>query len=112
MILLTACVPGQTTIKAGDLTIAAITTNPAQYEGKTVTLNGEYWGWEGGYGSPPVTRSDWLLKDATGAIYVTGWAPAVFDPVNDRGKNISVSGVVKVKNGTAYIDAQLPTSLK
>jgi hypothetical protein len=43
------------------------------WEGREVTLTGYYRGWDllGEAGqSPPVTRSDWVIKDNGGAIYV------------------------------------------
>ena len=78
----------------------------SEYAGKTVTLSGEYRGWEPGFGSPPVTRSDWILKDETGGIYITGKAPPGLDPVEDRGTEVTVRGVVKVKDGRAYLEAE------
>lgn len=71
-----------------------------------VTVSGEYRGWEAGYGSPPVTRSDWIVRDETGGIYVTGKVSPGLDPVEDRGKEITVCGVVKVKDGQTYIEAE------
>ena len=88
------------------ITIADIASDPAGYEGKAVTLSGEYRGWEPGYGSPPVTRSDWVLRDETGGIYVTGKVSPGLDPVKDRGEMITVHGVVRVKDGQAYIEAK------
>ena len=103
---LLACAEGMQTASAEGLTIADITSNPTKYEGKTVTVSGEYRGWESGHGSPPVTRSDWVIKDGTGAIYVTGKAAPGLDPTEDRGKGITVYGVVKVKGEQAYIEAE------
>ena len=88
------------------LNIGDIVANPAAYAGRTVLLSGEYRGWEAGYSSPPVTRSDWILKDATGGIYVTGKAPSGFDPAKDIGKKVTVQGTVRVKDGKAYIEAE------
>jgi len=87
------------------ISIADIISDPEIYEGKTVILNGEYRGWESGYGTAPVTRSDWVLKDATGAIYVTGLVPSGLDPVDDRGTEVIVHGIVKIKDNQAYIQA-------
>lgn len=99
---------GETLPGSGEqVTIADITSNPAEYEGETVTLSGEYRGWESGHGSPPVTRSDWVLKDETGAIYVTGRVSPGLDPVEDRGKKITVYGMVRVKDGQAYIEGEV-----
>jgi hypothetical protein len=95
-----ACVSGER------ITVGDIVSAPAKNEGKSVTVSGEYRGWEAGHGSPPVTRSDWVLKDATGAIYVTGRAPSGFNPAGDVGKKVTVTGVVRVKNSQAYIEAE------
>jgi hypothetical protein len=43
------------------------------WEGREVTITGYYRGWDllGETGqAPPVTRSDWVIKDNSGAIYV------------------------------------------
>lgn len=111
LLTLVACAPAQETPgkQAGEekLTIGKIASNPTDYEGKAVTLSGEYRGWEGGYGSPPVTRSDWVLKDETGTLYVTGRILPGLDPVQDRGKRLTVDGIIRVKDGRAYIEAKL-----
>jgi len=81
------------------------------YEGKAVTIEGEYLGWKGGYGSPPVTRSDWLVQDTTGWLYVTA-KPAGLDPLHDVGRSIKVTGLVKItKDGEPYLYAQEITVL-
>ena len=100
VVSLAACATGE------QISIADITSNPAEYEGETVTLSGEYRGWEGGHGSPPVTRSDWVLKDETGSIYVTGKVSPGLDPVEDIGKKITVCGIVRLKDNQAYIEAK------
>jgi hypothetical protein len=82
--------------------IGAIKQNPVVYEGQTVTISGEYRGWEGGHGSPPVTRSDWVVQDNTGSIYITGSSLGLRYP-DDLGKVIKVNGIVKLKNGQPYI---------
>jgi len=79
---------------------------PTAYEGKVVTIEGKYQGWKGGFGSPPVTRSDWLVQDATGWLYVTG-KPAGLDPLGDVGRPIKVTGLIMVtKDGEPYLYAQ------
>lgn len=62
-----------------------------------VTVSGEYQGWNGEYGSPPVTRSDWVIADETGWIYVTGRYPGL-DPAKDKGKKITVVGKVEAND--------------
>jgi hypothetical protein len=55
-----------------------------------------YQGWLGGYGSPPVTRSDWLVEDHTGWLYVTGKPAGDLDPLDDTGRPIKVTGQVEL----------------
>ncbi len=79
---------------------------PTAYEGKVITIEGKYQGWKAGFGSPPVTRSDWLVQDATGWLYVTG-KPAGLDPLGDIERPIKVTGLVKItKDGEPYLYAQ------
>ena len=88
-------------------TISAIIKDPEAYIEKDIAIIGEYRGWqsEEGYG-PPVTRSDWVIRDESGEIYVTGKLPGL-DPVEDIGKKIKVKGVVKIgKNSRPYIEAR------
>ncbi len=71
--------------------------------GKKVLITGEFRGWEGSAGPPPVTRSDWVVKDETGYIYVLGAPP--LNPVEDKGKKVLVIGTLKVsKNDIPYIE--------
>ena len=87
-------------------TIGEIRAAPTAYQGKVVTIEGKYQGWKGGYGSPPVTRSDWLVEDATSWLYVTG-KPAGLDPLSDVGHPIKVTGKVELtKDGEPYLSAQ------
>ncbi|MCX7796009.1 MAG: hypothetical protein N2380_05765 [bacterium] len=73
------------------------------YLGKKVLITGEFRGWEGNAGPPPVTRSDWVVSDKTGYIYVLGAPP--FNPIEDKGKKILVIGTLKVsRNNIPYIE--------
>jgi hypothetical protein len=85
--------------------IGDIIANPAKYQFGLVTVIGEYRGWQGEGTAPPVTYSDWVIKDDTGLIYVTGLLPG-FDPVEDIGLILEVSGMVGVKEGESYIEAK------
>ncbi len=89
---------------AGFTLIGAVNQNPAAYNGLPVNISGSYRGWEAGHGSPPVTRSDWVLQDLTGSIYVTGNNLGLRHP-DDIGKNITVVGTIRLKNGQPYIVA-------
>ena len=89
-----------------EATIGDIRATPGVYDGKVVTIEGKYQGWKAGFGSPPVTRSDWLVQDATGWLYVTG-KPAGLDPLGDVGCPIKVTGLVRItKDGEPYLYAQ------
>ncbi len=90
---------------AANSSISDIVSNPSKYVDQKVTLSGEYRGWESGHGSPPVTRSDWVLKDGSGSIYVTGKTPAL-DPVKDIGKPVTVDGTVRIKGSQVYLEAE------
>ena len=55
-----------------------ILADPKQWAGLTVRVVGYYEGWDmfGSVGSgPALTRSDWVIRDAGGAIYVGGGNP-------------------------------------
>ena len=85
--------------------IMMITFTPIAMENKIVTLVGEYRGWrsEGGE-PPPITKSDWVLNDKTGEIYVTGVVPDL-DPVDDIGELVTVTGLVKIADEMPYFKA-------
>lgn len=58
--------------------IGPILANPDQWVGRNVRIVGYYEGWDvfGSAGtSPPVTRSDWVIRDESGAMYVGGGNP-------------------------------------
>ncbi|MDL1967046.1 MAG: hypothetical protein LWW97_00510 [Deltaproteobacteria bacterium] len=63
-----------------------------KYENEVITVCGRYRGWQGGgLKNPLITRSDWVVKDSTGAIYVTGKFPA------GLGKNVTLGTEIVVK---------------
>ena len=101
-----------------DLTsvIGSILSNPADYAGQEVTIVGYYRGWdllsEAGTG-PAVTRSDWVITDSSGAIYVEardGFDQALgLDPGSrdDTTEVLRLVGVVRVNDrGQPYIEPQ------
>lgn len=77
--------------------IGNLKKNPSLYLGKTVTVKGEYRGWKAECGPPPVTRSDWGVRDETGTIYVTGKPASHLDPYKDIGRKITVTGTFHLK---------------
>jgi hypothetical protein len=101
-----------------DLTsvIGSILSNPTDYAGQEVTIVGHYRGWdllgEADTG-PAVTRSDWVVTDSSGAIYVEargGFDQALgLDPSSrdDTTKVLRLVGVVRVNDrGQPYIEPQ------
>ncbi|MEW5866644.1 MAG: hypothetical protein AB1774_07280 [Bacillota bacterium] len=84
------------------VTVAEIRENMDRLVSKEVKVRGAYMGWSGKVGKEagtPVTRSDWLLKDETGWIYVTGGAIPGLSPWRkaDQGRRIEVVGVARAK---------------
>jgi len=114
-----APIPTDTASRAElDLTsvVGSILSNPADYVGQEVTIVGYYRGWdllgEAGTG-PPMTRSDWVITDSSGAIYVEargGFDRALgLDPSSrdDTTKVLRLVGVVRINDrGQPYIEPQ------
>ncbi len=102
---------------AKKVTIKAILNRPDAFEDKNIVLEGAFRGWSGKCaGSSMLTRSDWVLDDGTGCIYVTGRIPAGVSPANPKGERLALSGRVKTdKKGKPFFEAKearrLPTKL-
>jgi hypothetical protein len=105
------------TATAGELftPIADIIKNPAAYLDKFVSVYGHYSGWKNAPGSPPVSRSDWVLCDENNqAIYCTGTMPQ--DP--DTGapetfwRPLTVLATVKQANGMPYLEVKQLRAIK
>jgi hypothetical protein len=79
--------------------------------GEQVDIVGYFHGWdllnEVG-SSPPITRSDWVIADNSGAIYVTGLLPADLDPSSpdQEWQVIHLMATVKVHQNQVYLEAQ------
>jgi len=95
----------------GKITIQKILGNQAEYVNKEIVLEGAFQGWKGKCEeSSPLTRSDWILKDETGCIYVSGKIPAGVSTLDPKGEPLVVSGVMKIKEGgKPYFQAQEAT---
>jgi len=78
-----------------------IISDPQAYEGRTVRLEGEFYGWAAELVDcpPPVTRSDWILGADGWYLYVTGTLPEDLSPwsTQEYGKVIMVVGAVRTK---------------
>jgi hypothetical protein len=86
--------------------IAAINDNPSDYEGMRLSLTGIFKGWKGKCkGSPPVTRSDWMIADDTACLYVSGPIPTGLQAMFPHEEHVTITGTVKISNtGMVYID--------
>lgn len=83
----TAPVQAAATPSSGELShlIGDILADPGQYAGQSIEITGYFRGWDllkEAQGGPPVTRSDWVIADQGGAIYVTGALPEGLDPAS------------------------------
>jgi len=95
--------------------LGSVITEPFSFEGQDIIVVGYYRGWDllhEANTSPPVTRSDWVIKDLTGAIYVSADSeakvPEGLHPSSpqDTGVILEVKGVVRVTGGgQPYIEA-------
>ena len=88
--------------------ICEIWKDVQQYENEVITVCGQYRGWQGeGLKNPLITRSDWVVKDSTGAIYVTGRAQAASGKKVGLGTEIIVRGQILLsKDKAPYIKAK------
>jgi hypothetical protein len=85
-------------------TIKEILDHPPSYDGKTVLIKAIYRGWKG-EGEPPIIKSNWVITDLTGEIYVTSIYPHL-DPIEDIGRELIVIGIVRVKDNIPYIEGK------
>ena len=99
---------------SAEVTLEDLVMKPAQHEGKTITVRGQFRG-ANLYGDlPSASRqrsSDWVLKDDVFAVWVSGkkakgegWT---LDPglKRDTGKWLQVTGRVRVDRGVVTIQA-------
>lgn len=96
------------------VSIRQVLDAPAGFDGKEVMVRGVFLGWKGACpSSTKITRSDWILEDETGCIYVTGRIPDNVSPANPREEHILVKGHVLLdKKGVPTIQATVLTLLK
>jgi hypothetical protein len=91
---------------SGRVTVRAILENPSLFTEKEIVLEGVFRGWTGKCVSPFITRSDWVLEDDTGCIYITGRIPSGLSPQQPKGERVIVKGRVLItKNGKPVIKA-------
>jgi hypothetical protein len=92
----------------GKITIQKILKNPAEFANKEIALEGAFQGWKGKCeDSSPLSRSDWILKDETGCIYVSGKIPGGVSTTEPRGEVVVLSGTLRAKEGgKPYFEAK------
>ena len=99
------------------VTIGDILANPPAWANKLVTIAAEYTGWQGDPFSPataagpPVSRSDWTVRDATGSIYCTADqlkdTSIALQPYSELGRRIALTGGVRIaRQGFPYLQVQ------
>ena len=87
----------ETVNKETKIAIKKILDDPGSFENKDVTVQGVNKGWGGPCASSKMlTRSDWIVEDETGCIYVTGSMPANSSPDKPQGERIVVQGKVMI----------------
>ncbi len=92
--------------------VGTILQAPREFEGRVFDIIAYYRGSNllgEARGSPPVTKTDWVIADETGALYVTGMRPQGLDPQSraDIWSLVRVRGVVVyVRLGTSYLEAR------
>jgi len=94
--------------------IGSIIAEPFAFEGRYITIIGYYRGWDllqETNTAPPVTRSDWVVKDSTGAIYISANSEAEVpeglhpSSLQDTSIILEVKGIVRVtKLGQPYLE--------
>ncbi|MDY7031721.1 MAG: hypothetical protein SVY10_07415 [Thermodesulfobacteriota bacterium] len=89
------------------VSIGELRNDVEKYKGRMIIVRGEYCGWHGeGLKNPFITRSDWVMKDATGGIYVSGRMPVEMRKGVNKGINIEVKGrFLLSRDNVPYIKA-------
>jgi hypothetical protein len=95
--------------------VGSILDSPQDYAGQSVTIVGYYRGWDllqEAVTVSPVTRSDWVIKDLTGAIYVSAGhdsrVPDGLDPSSkdDTEAILRIRGIADITgDGVPFIQA-------
>jgi hypothetical protein len=93
----TVAAPASSAAAQQKATVKDILQDPAKFSSSDVVLEGNFKGWTGACpSSSMLTRSDWILEDETGCIYVTGRIPMGLAPQQPNNERIVVNGRVMV----------------
>lgn len=102
-------------IGGGDDVVVPVTVSDAikraaELVGKNVSISAVYLGWKGDPNDanlkdgPPLTRSDWIITDSSGSMYVSGRTD--LDPDRNVGTRVNVIGkLAKTAKGQVYVVA-------
>ncbi|OQX60138.1 MAG: hypothetical protein B5M52_00970 [Helicobacteraceae bacterium 4484_230] len=95
----------------GKIEISEIIKNARKYEGKTITTSGLFYGWSGKcVGTPPKTKSDWMLESNNACIYISGPTPkgtSSLPPAVGIGRKVEIKGTVLIDSkNKPYIEIQ------
>jgi hypothetical protein len=87
--------------------LKSILERPKAFTGKEITIEGVFLGWSGVCPrSRGLTRSDWMLEDGSGCIYVTGRLPSGVFAGEPQKERLRVTGTVKTaKDGKPFLQA-------
>jgi hypothetical protein len=92
--------------------LGTILAAPREFDGRTFEIVGYYRGsnlFGEAIGGAPIAKTDWVIADGGGAMFVSGLAPARLD-ASSRADAWSVlrldARVVYVRLGTSYLDAR------
>jgi len=99
--------PGGKAAPGEKIALKSIVEQPKAFAGKEITVEGVFLGWSGACPrSGALTRSDWMLEDGSGCIYVTGRLPAGVSAVKPQKERLRVTGTVKTaKDGKPFLQA-------
>ncbi len=96
--------------------LADIVAHPDAFAGHLVSVQATYQGWRNAPGSPPVTRSDWVIQAPGGpSIYCTGQYPDQLRPDDPAalGRQVTVLGQVMISAaGQPYLQVSQVTPMQ
>lgn len=86
--------------------ISELKKAPENWQNKQVLISGKYRGWEASCSdSGQRTRSDWVIQDDTGCIFVSGIMPGNLSPTQPKGQLLSVVGTLRLTSaGLPYLE--------
>ena len=91
---------------APGIDLRKLLANPAPYLDKPLQLQGRFAGWNGSCpGSPPVSRSDWMLEQDGACLYVNGPLPTGVQPANPSPALLLLQGTLKqTRDGRLFLE--------